>query len=121
VRGRTGLNRRGHWHYDLGICSWRRKEGGAGSCSGVKEGLKDENGGYLVDYSAVAGAGQAGGVQVAVGFSGGEAFVPEIEGQLGFFVDESGKGLGFDGLGAEVARHIEGVADNEGATVVPAG
>ncbi len=36
-------------------------------------------------------------------------------------MDEAGKGLGFDGLGTQVAGHIEWVADHEGAAGVSAG
>jgi hypothetical protein len=36
-------------------------------------------------------------------------------------VDESGKGLGFDGLGTQVAGHVEWVADDEGAAGVSTG
>jgi len=69
----------------------------------------------------VAGAGEAGGVEMAMSFGGGEAFVPEIERQAGFLVDVAGELLGLDGLGAEVAGHVEGVADDDGLAGVAAG
>jgi hypothetical protein len=47
-----------------------------------------------------------------VGFGGGEALVPEVDGDAEFGAEVFGEGLGFGGLGALVAGHVEGVADD---------
>lgn len=58
---------------------------------------------------------------MAVSFGSRETFVPEKDGEPGFYVDESGKSLGFDGLGTQVTGHVKGIADDEGAAGVSAG
>jgi len=54
----------------------------------------------------------AEGVKVAVGFGGGEALVPEVDGEVQLGAEGFGEGLGASGLGALVAGHVEGVADD---------
>jgi len=54
----------------------------------------------------------AEGVEMAVGFGGGEALVPKVDGEVEFGAEGVGEGLGAGGLGALVAGHVEGVADD---------
>jgi hypothetical protein len=84
---------------------------------GVKEALQNQHGSDLVDDFAMAGEGSSGGVQVAVGFGGGEALVPEVNGEGKSLAEGFGKGLGSGGLGAEIAGHIEGIAEDDGCAV----
>jgi len=86
----------------------------------VEEGLEDEGGGDLVDDLAVGLAGVAGLVEDLVGFAGGEALVPEVDGEAGEGGELGGEGLGFGGLGAGVAGEVGGVADDDGDDVVAA-
>ena len=86
--------------------------------AGFEEGLEDEHGGDLVDdvFAAdsfgVGGAGVAKCVEMAVGLGGGEALVPEVDGEAEFGAEGFGEVLGAGGLGALVAGHVEGVADD---------
>ncbi len=93
--------------------------GGGGT--GVEEGLQDEDGGNLVDDSAMAGAREACGVEVAMRFGGGEALVPEVDREAGLPVQVAGKLLSFDSLGAEVAGHVEGIPDHDCLAGIAAG
>ncbi len=85
---------------------------------GFEKGLQDEDGGDLVDdiFAADAfGVGRSGvaeGVKVAVGLGGGEALVPEVDGEAELGAEGFGEGLGAGGLGALIAGHVEGVADD---------
>src|SRR5581483_9362742 len=83
---------------------------------GVEIALQDQNSGDLVDHGPVLGAGAAGGVEMAVGFGGGEALVPKVYGQSEGLAQGFGKGMGFGGLGADVAGHVQGIAENNGRT-----
>jgi hypothetical protein len=84
---------------------------------GVEEALQNQHGSDLVDDLAVGFAGAAGGVEMAVGFGGGEAFVPEVDGESEGFAEDFGKNLGSGGLGAEVAGKVEGIAQDDGGAV----
>jgi hypothetical protein len=85
---------------------------------GVEETLQDENGSDLVDDSAMFGARASRGMQVAMGFGGGKALVPEVDGQAGFVAQELGESLSLRGLGTLISGHVEGVADDDlGAAV----
>ena len=66
-------------------------------------------------------AGVSGFVEDLVGFAGGEAFVPEVDGQAGELAELGGEGLGFGGAGAWFAGKMEGVADNDARDRVAAG
>lgn len=66
----------------------------------VEEGLEDEGGGDLVDDAAVILAAVAGFIEDLVGLLGGEALVPEVDGETGEVGQLLGEGLGADGLGA---------------------
>ena len=59
-------------------------------------------------------------MKVAVGFGRGKAFIPKVNGEAEGFAERLGKGLGFGGLGAEVSRHIEGVAEDDGGAAISA-
>ncbi len=81
--------------------------------AGVEEGLQDEDGGELVDDgAAVAAGGVAGGVEMAVGLGGGEALVPEVDGEAEVGAELLGEGLRLGGLWALVAGHVQGIADD---------
>jgi hypothetical protein len=54
-----------------------------GRCVFIEEGLEDQGGGYLIDDAAVLLAGVAGFIEDLVGFAGGEALVPEVDGEAG--------------------------------------
>jgi hypothetical protein len=54
----------------------------------------------------------AGVVEMAVGLGGGEALVPEVDGEGELGAEVGGEGLGLGGLGALVAGHVEGIADD---------
>ncbi len=84
---------------------------------GVQEALEDEYGGHLIDYGTVLGAGAAGGVEMAVRLGGGEALVPQVHGEGEGLVEGFGKGVGFGRLRADVAGHVEGIAENNGGAV----
>lgn len=60
-------------------------------CSLVEEGLENEGGGYLIDEAAVLLAGMAGFIEDLMGFSGGEALIPEVDGKAGEFAKLGGK------------------------------
>jgi hypothetical protein len=88
----------------------------------VEEGLEDEGGGDLVDEGFVLLTGMSGLVEDLVGFAGGEALVPEMDGQAGERAEFGGKGLGFGGAWALVAgEEVQGVADDDADDGEPAG
>jgi len=88
---------------------------------GLKKGLQDEDGGDLVNDS-LAGAtvcGVAGIVKLAMGLSGGQALIPQVDGDAGFGGEGLGELLRLGGLGAEIAGHVERIAhDDMGAGVL---
>lgn|GEM_PF-4362859 len=59
-------------------------------------------------------AGVACFVEDLMGFVRGKALIPEVNGQAGQLAKLGGEGLSFDGLGAEFAGEMHGVADNNG-------
>ena len=81
---------------------------------GVHKALQNQHGSDLVDNLAVAGKGTSGGVEVAMGFGGGEALVPQVDGEGEGGAEGFSEGVGFCSLGADVARHIERVAEDDG-------
>jgi len=84
----------------------------------IEETLQYQHGSHLVDDLAMAGKGPAGSVKVAVGFGRGQALVPEMDGQGKGVTQGVCEGLGPGGLGADVARQIKRMAeDNAGAGV----
>jgi hypothetical protein len=58
-------------------------------------------------------AGMAGLVENLMGFAGGEALVPEVDGEAGESAKLSRKCLGLFGLGAEFAGEVDGIAHHD--------
>jgi hypothetical protein len=81
---------------------------------GVEEALQNQHGSDLVDDFAMAGEGSSGSMQVPMGFCGGEALVPEMDGKRKGFAERFREGLGFGGLRAQVAGHVEWIAEDDG-------
>ncbi len=80
---------------------------------GFEEGLEDEDGGDLVDDAFAPQGGVSAGVEMAVGFGGGEALVPELDGEVEFGAEVFGEGLGLGRLRALVAGHMERIPDHD--------
>src|SRR5690348_10111670 len=78
----------------------------------VEKILEDDAGGYLIDDGAMLRSGSASLIQNVVCFAGGEALVPQVDGQAGEFGETGGKGLGFGGLGTGRAGQMKRVADD---------
>jgi hypothetical protein len=79
--------------------------------------LEDEGGGYLVDEGLVFLAGFSGCVEDFMGSPGGQALVPEMDGEVrhcGQLLDE---GFVLGGLSAGLAGHVERVAGDDGYDV----
>lgn len=85
---------------------------------GVEETLQYQHGGDLVDDLAVAGKRAAGGVEMAMGFGRGQALVPEVDGEREGGAQSVGEGMGFGGLGANIAGHVQRIAQNDGGAPV---
>jgi hypothetical protein len=83
--------------------------------------LQDEGSGDLVDDAAVLLTLVASLVEDLVGFAGGEALVPPVDGQTGERAELCGKGLRFGGLGAELAGEVNGVAHHDAGDAEAAG
>ena len=80
--------------------------------------MQDEDGGHLIDDLAMLAAGAAGGVEVAMGFGGGEPLVPQGDGELKLLAQDFGEGVHLGSLGAQISRHVERVADDDVGAVV---
>jgi hypothetical protein len=87
----------------------------------LKEGLEDQGGSDLVDYFFVLLAGAVGLVEDFVGFAGGEALVPEVNGEARELGQIGGPFFGLAGAGAFFAGEMDGVADDDGGDGVAAG
>jgi hypothetical protein len=85
---------------------------------GVDKALQNQHRSHLIDDFPVARKRASGGMQVAVGFGRGEALVPEVDGEGEGFAERLGEGVGSGGLGADVAGHIEGIAEDDGRAAV---
>jgi hypothetical protein len=97
----------------------------------VKEGLENEGGGYLIDYTAVLLAGVARLIENLMGLAGGQALVPQVDGEAGELAEFCGKCLGSSGLRAGFAGQVHRITHydaghgkpssqpREGAEVVP--
>lgn len=48
-----------------------------------------------------------------MGFGRGEALVPEVDGEAEGSVEGFSEGVGFRGLGADVAGHVERIAEDD--------
>ncbi len=90
-------------------------EAGAGGLedAGSEKALENENGGDLIDDGTMLLAGFAHGVEVTMGFAGAQTFVREVDGKVEGGADLFGESLGFEGLGADLAGHMEGIADDD--------
>jgi len=77
--------------------------------------LEDELGGDLVDDFAAVLYVAAGFVEGALGGDGGEAFVPELDGQMGAFFQRLGELADPTRLPALGAAHVDGVAEEDEA------
>jgi hypothetical protein len=75
--------------------------------------LQNQRGGNLIDDAAVLLARVAGLIQNLMGFVGGKALVPKMNGQAGQLAERGGESLGFDGLRAEFATEMNRVADDD--------
>lgn len=104
------------FHYTRGQASWNaaglRGQGSRGGAL-VQKGLQDEGGGDLVDEVFVLLAGVTGLVENLVGFAGGEALIPEVDGQTGERAQLGGELLHLGGAGADFAGEMQGVADHD--------
>jgi hypothetical protein len=85
---------------------------------GVDKALQNQHGSDLVDDFPMTGKGPPGGMQVAMGLGGGEALVPEVDGEGEGLAERPGKSVRSGGLGANVAGHIEGIAEDDGGAAV---
>ncbi len=81
---------------------------------GVEEALQNQHGSDLIDDLAMTGGGAARGMEVAVRFGRGEALVPQVDGEGEGCAKGFCKGVGFRCLGADVAGHVEGIAQDDG-------
>ena len=86
---------------------------GGGVFAFGKKTLKDQNRGYLIDDCAVLLASVAHGVKMAVGLAGGEPLVRKMDRQAERDAQILGEGLGLERLRTDLARHVQGVADDE--------
>ena len=84
----------------------------------MKERLEDQGGGDLVDYAAVGLTGVTGLIEDAVGFVAGEAFVPEVDGELGQLGKLRCECLDLGGLLGDLALRAERVADDNASHFV---
>lgn len=87
---------------------------------GVEETLQNQHGGDLIDDFPVGREGASGGVEMAMGFGGGEALVPEVDGEGKGGAEGFGEGLGLGGEGADIAGEVERMAEDNSGAVVPA-
>jgi len=69
----------------------------------VQKALQNQHGSDLIDDLAMAGEGASGGVEMAVGLGGGEAFVPEVDGEGEICTEGLREGLGLCRLRADIA------------------
>lgn len=80
----------------------------------IEETLQNQHRSDLVDDFPMFREGASGGVQVPMGLGRGEALIPEVNGEREGLAEGLGKEVGFGGLRADIAGHIEGVADDDG-------
>ena len=121
-----------------GLRIWRKEGDAAALC--VEPALQDEGGGELIDYMAtgVAISGVvAGGFEGGVSLGGGEALVPEVNGEAGAVRGRGvfvplGRGLGDEclefvdkamdtlGLATAIAGEVQRIADDDAGAAVTA-
>ena len=95
--------------------------GGCGLGAGLHPVSEDDDGGHLIDDVFAIALGVAGFVEDLVGGDGGEALVPEVDGEVGALAEFGGELLDFGGPGGDIAGEVEGVADDYFGDFVPAG
>lgn len=74
--------------------------------------LQDQRGGHLVHHFAMFLTGMAGLVENLMRLARGQPLIPQMDGQTGQLAQRGGKGLRFNGLRADVAREMHGIADH---------
>jgi hypothetical protein len=74
---------------------------------GIEEALQNQHGSDLIDDSAVLLEGPADRVQMAMGLSGREPFIPEMHGQSKSAAKSIGERLHVFRLAAYVAGHVQ--------------
>ena len=84
---------------------------------GIEETLQNQDGSHLIDDLPMAGKRPSGSMEVAMGLGGGQALIPKVDGEGELGVEDVGEGVGLCGLGAEVAGHVEGIAQHNGGTI----
>jgi hypothetical protein len=85
---------------------------------GVDKALQNQHGSHLVDDFPMARQGASGSMQVAVGLGGGKTLVPEVDREGEGLAEGLGERVGSGGLGADIAGHIEGIAEDNGGAPV---
>jgi len=75
--------------------------------------LENQDGRHPVDRFGALFDGKFGCAKQAAGFSGGEALVPEMNGELEMLAQVLGEGLDFFGLCAFGSAHAQGKADDD--------
>jgi hypothetical protein len=88
------------------------------SRAGVKKTLQNEHGGYLIDDGTPIGRHAAGGIQVTMGFGGGEPFVPQRHLHTCVEVERVGEILRLERLRTDVAGHVERIAHHHPVTSI---
>ena len=83
--------------------------------------MEDQGGGNLIDQGFVVLAVVAGFVEYLVGFVGGEAFVPEMDGHAGELAEFDCELTGFEGARTFLTGKMQRVADHDGDGGVAAG
>jgi hypothetical protein len=86
----------------------------------IQKRLQDQRGGNLVDHVAVVLAGVAGFIQNLVSLSGGQALIPEMNGETGQFSQFGGQGLRLLRLRTWLARKVNGISNHDGGDAEPA-
>jgi hypothetical protein len=74
--------------------------------------LQNQGGGYLIHNFAVLLARVSGFIEDLVGFAGGEALVPHMDGPAGQGTQFGSKGLGLQRSGTYVSREMERVTNH---------
>ncbi len=82
-------------------------------CAAFHPSLKDQDGGHAVDGLAALLDRQVRFAEEAVGFGGGQAFVPEMDGKFEMLAQIVGESVNLFRLDAFGAAHAKGQADND--------
>jgi hypothetical protein len=79
----------------------------------VQKGLQDQGGRNLVDDAAMVLAGMAGFVEDLVSLAGGQALIPEMNGEARKFSQFGGEGLVILRPRALLAGKVEGISNHD--------